>query len=479
MGSFGPLVDKAGEKGYIYYEAFQDFEEKTGIKAEVQYFPYLDKLEEQVLEDRKYGKVPDVLIIDQGAWVDFKNGNNMYRILNGDWFFDLKPYIDQDELYTNGNYYEKVLESGTYQNSQLLLPLSFNIKTIFTSRQTMEDTGIYLYPEMNGQELLMQMEQACVRAEKRKPVIDTLSLWSSASMMIPVFWESTGLPPVDYEAQAVTLDQDLFEDMAVFIKAYFKQDMEENWDEIVKNAAVYLNSGQWGIMDMPDWNNSLDAQRNSPAIHQKEEAKMWLENGAFYVEGNSNSTYRHGFTGQCMALDTLYDERKEKMQMIGIPMYRESDAYIAEVQMMGGVMKESESPYYAYQLLKFILDHEYTPYYSVSVSKEVTTHMLDELEKMTYKLYLSLGNTWDENIDLSKEREEYQYVLNPLKSERREQIDYMLDHVAGAVLPQCSIYMPISWHLQAYALEYETLEEAYEGACRDLEKALMFTLKEG
>jgi len=47
------------------------------------------------------------------------------------------------------------------------------------------------------------------------------------------------------------------------------------------------------------------------------------------------------------------------------------------------------------------------------------------------------------------------------------------------VLPQCSIYMTISWHLQAYALEYETLEEAYEGACRDLEKALMFTLKEG
>lgn len=141
-------------------------------------------------------------------------------------------------------------------------------------------------------------------------------------------------------------------------------------------------------------------------------------------------------------------------------------------------MKESESPYYAYELLKFILDHDYTPYYSVSVSKKVTSDMLDELEKMTYTLYLSLGNFWNEDVDLSKEREEYQYTLNPLKKERREQIDDLLDHIAGAVLPQCSIYEPISWHLQAYALEYETMEEAYEGACQDLEEWLLFTVGE-
>ncbi|MCI8633031.1 MAG: extracellular solute-binding protein [Lachnospiraceae bacterium] len=475
IGPFGPVVNDIRERGYIYHDAFQEFERETGITLEIQYFISMNELEQKVLEDKKSGMFPDVLVMDQRIWAGEAQIDNIYRIIEEEWFFDLKPYADQDELYTTEQYYETVLKAGVYQGKQLILPLSFNIKAIFTSDQEMEDIGVYLYQEMNGREILIQMQEACMRAEKGEVAVDTLSLWSSMTAIIPIFWESTGLDPVDYEEQTVTLDQDLFEEMAIFIKSYFKQDMEEEWQEVVRNASSYLNSEHWTVLSVPSSEASLDNQKDTISMMQ-EQAKAWLDNGSFYIESNSESMYRHGFAGQCMALDTLYDEKKEEMKMVGISKYEESDAYIAEIQMMGGVMKESKNPYHAYQLLKYIADHDYAPYYSVSISKKVTADMLDELEKMTYTLYLGLSNAWAEEIDFSKEREEYQYTLNPLKSERREQIAYMLDHVAGAVLPQCSIYMPISWHLQAYALEYETLGEAYEGACRDLEKALAFTL---
>lgn len=475
MGPFGPVVDDIREEGYIYHAAFRDFEEETGIRLDIRYFVSMSELEQEILEDQKSGKLPDVLIMDQRMWAGASGIDNIYRIMEDDWFCDLKPYADRDELYTEDQYYETVLAAGLYQGKQLILPLSFNIKAIFTSEQEMEKTGIYLYSEMNGREILMQMQEACVRAEKGKVAIDTLSLWSSMSTIIPIFWESTGLAPVDYEAHSVTLDQDLFEQMAVFVKRYFSQDMQENWEEVVRNAASYLDLESWGLLSEPSSESSLDSRKDTISMMQ-EEAKAWLDNGSFYIESNSESMYRHGFAGQCMALDTLYDEKQEDMKMLGISKYEEEEAYIAEIQMMGGVMKESENAYYAYQLLKYIADHDYAPYYSVSVSKKVTTAMLDELEKMTYTLYLALSNAWSGEINFSEEREEYQYTLNPLKPEHRNQIEEMLEHISGAVLPQYSIYEPVSWHLQAYALDYETLEEAYAGACEDLEAALAFTV---
>ena len=52
----------------------------------------------------------------------------------------------------------------------------------------------------------------------------------------------------------------------------------------------------------------------------------------------------------------------------------------------------------------------------------------------------------------------------------------MLNNIGGAVLPQASVYVPLLWHMEAYAFELETMDEAYENACANLEEHLQYIM---
>ena len=162
------------------------------------------------------------------------------------------------------------------------------------------------------------------------------------------------------------------------------------------------------------------------------------------------------------------------MVIIGVPMYEETDQYMAQVQQYGCISSESEYPYHSYQLLKHLLDHEYDPYYTIPVKKVNAENMLDELASTVYTFYLSMGATWRYDEDFTKAVETYD--VQPLPDNLKQQLQYMLDNIGGASLPEASVYVPLVWHMEAYAFELETMDEAYENACADLEKHMQYIM---
>ena len=155
-------------------------------------------------------------------------------------------------------------------------------------------------------------------------------------------------------------------------------------------------------------------------------------------------------------------------------MYEESDQYAAQVQQYGCISAESEYPYHCYQLLKYLMDQEYDPYYAISVKKANTETMLDRLSSTTYTIHLDLATVWEENQDFSIDKNPY--TIQPLPEELKQQLQHMLDNIGDAILPQTSIYVPLLWHMEAYAFELETMDEAYENACTDLEEHLKYIM---
>lgn len=114
------------------------------------------------------------------------------------------------------------------------------------------------------------------------------------------------------------------------------------------------------------------------------------------------------------------------------------------------------------------------PYYTIPVKKVNAENMLDELASTVYTFYLSMGATWRYDEDFTKAVETYD--VQPLPDNLKQQLQYMLDNIGGASLPEASVYVPLVWHMEAYAFELETMDEAYENACADLEKHMQYIM---
>ncbi|MBQ7016104.1 MAG: hypothetical protein IJN10_04020 [Firmicutes bacterium] len=474
IGPFGPLANGIASQGYVLNGALGSFESEFDIELDVHYFYQLTELEEQLIQDREQGKSPDVVILDHRGWADGNEYDNVYRLVYDEVFYDVLSYMNEDEVYESEEYFTEVLNAGKLNNKQYLIPLTFNMNAIFTSAEDVKKAGVSLEDGMRSNEILDALGYACDTAEDGALVVNQLSQNTWAAAIIQDYWESTGKDSIDYENETVTLDRELFEDMAVFFKQYFQMNCGEEWELLCANARTYMNEANWTQFSTPGYVITLEDKIGGHCTTE-EYAKAWLQEALFYYENSSLTAYRHSIAGQATALETLYTELDEQMMMIKVPMYEKENEYSAQVQMYGGVITESEYPYYGYQLLKYLMDQEYDPYYSIPINKKNAEKMLDVLCTSVYTLYLSLGTAWVEEIDFTDVQD--QYVLQPMSQDTRNQLEYMLDHIGGAVMPQAGTYEAVVWHVEAYALGLESLEEAYENACIELEEYVKYLVQ--
>ncbi len=473
LGPFGPQTNAAREKGHMLYNPMQRFERETGIHLDIHYFGSMQIMEQQIIEDRKKGEVPDIIISNHNAWATHVEYDNIYRLIHNGWFADLMPYLEWDEIYDGGEYYNKVLQAGMLGEQQYIIPISFNMNAVFSSKEDMQEVGVTIEPGMESVEILQQLKYACEAGEEGELVLDTLSLAAPTVAIILDYWESTGFSVVDYETGEVTLNREIFEELALMFKEYLQMNMVEDWDTVIEEVQPYLVGDSWAPWGFPSSLETLEERK--PELMLMEEAGLeWMNQGTFFYENSTFASYVHTLPGQCAALGTLYEDLNEEMVMVSVPMYNYTNQYMAQVQMFGGVMTESEYPYHSYQLFKYLMDQEYDPYYVIPLKKKNAEKMLDTLSSSVYTLYLRLGAAWDYEVDFTEEVETYD--VQPLTQEYKEQLQYMLDHIGGATLPEGSVYEPLIWHIEAYVFELETMDEAYENACEDLEKHLEYIM---
>ncbi len=470
IGPYGPLTNASRDEGYMFYNPIKEFEEQTGIKINLQMFDSTMSMEMQIEED---GKKPDVVLIEYNGWLGATPHNNVYRWIHNNEFVDIMPYLELDQVYTNGEYYNEVLEAGTLGGKQYVLPFCFNMNGLFASKEDMNDLGVIIEQEMSSAELLKQLQQACVVAEEGKLVLDNLSCWTVPTTFVQDFWESTGCPVVDYETGKATVNRQAFEAIAECFKEYMRLNLAADWDTLLKNAEANLSDLYWNGYLSPGAVLSLD-EAASWYMKDSETGIEWINQGVFFYENGTATASLHSLPGQCVTLNTIYDGLDEDMVMVSMPMYEESDQYTAQVQEYGGISATTEYPYHCYQLLKFLMDQEYDPYYVIPVKKANAEAMLDQLGSTTYTLHLGLGSVWQENQDFSLDTDPFE--LQPLPENLKQQLQHMLDNIGSAVLPQQSIYVPLLWHMEVYMFGLETMDEAYENACADLEEHLEYIM---
>ena len=86
--------------------------------------------------DSKNGTMPDVIVGDANS-----GSFNVYSYLNSDYFVDLSGYLKENE----GQYYERVLEGGTVNGAQYIMPLVFNMNVLFSSKRILGENGLEFY----------------------------------------------------------------------------------------------------------------------------------------------------------------------------------------------------------------------------------------------------------------------------------------------------------------------------------------------
>lgn len=467
IGGMYPVFMEYGNDGHILHDALEKFEAETKIHLDIQYFHLKSEMEEQLAIDRKRGTMPDVILLDDYSHGGWDKKDSLYRFMGSDWFYDVTPFMEEEGIYNSQEYYNGVLEAGLWQEKQLLLPIQFNLSTLYAAKEDMGELGIFLQKDMSWEEMLQQLETACTEVSDKVEAVDYLESQAGLEMITAALWQASGAFPVDYEKQEVTLDREVFEDMAEFYKQYLKMEYRDQWDQCMKQVAGYTEEAKedWNLRMGEIW--ALGDNRDAGNI-ERAAINDWVSNGVFYLEGgNSRQVQYHSFIGQGAYLDTIYRDMQKNMEIFGIPQAEDDNSYTALIQLCGGVMKETEHPYYSYLFLKYLMDQSYFPYCTISVNRKATEEMLDTLCTLEYELDPLYGMF--EGVD---KKADQTIVIKPLSEELRGDIESMLDHIGGGVLPSFSVYMPIMTHLKAYALEYEDMDTAYENAMIGLETHL-------
>lgn len=113
------------------------------------------------------GTGPDVIIEPQYSFPEFE------KVLQGNNFIDLKPYLDKDESFNEANFQASILQAGIRDGKQYYMPLGYMCRHFITTQELLDETGINAEncSELVG--LFQEMDQYYQRGGSL-PMIDNL-----------------------------------------------------------------------------------------------------------------------------------------------------------------------------------------------------------------------------------------------------------------------------------------------------------------
>ncbi len=108
------------------------------IEAEVYSIDNYDKYVQAVLNDLEKGTAPDIVVIDS-LCLD-RLGVTDY--MNSNMFYDLNELILQDNEFDMSDYNKTILDAGIKEGKRYLLPVSYNVKLLLSTKDNIQKSGI-------------------------------------------------------------------------------------------------------------------------------------------------------------------------------------------------------------------------------------------------------------------------------------------------------------------------------------------------
>lgn len=462
--SIGEFLSHAvvwGEEGHMYYDAIEEFKKNSSLEVELTFFNTTDDLLMQAEQEMKKGKGPDVII---GSYTS--TDYCLYPYIEEGMFADLTPYFEQDEIYTNDEYFSTVLEGGNLQGGQYFFPLTFNMNILMSSKESLQNHNLPLKEDQTYNEMVSLFTNAWGenREEDERLTMQFSNMWNDYAYVL--FDASSGLSLIDYETGEITLDFEYFSQLAELYKAYLMNDYGMTQEELKQMASK--NDG------FLDEKYSRYGKINNLAVSKMLNAFDELHDqiGCF-SEGGNSSYFMHSFAAEAGYYESRYTDKNEEFICIGIPAKSGEQNYAAQITSFGAVLNGSSNEEEGYRFIKCLADTKRFMHFDLSVNRNVTKETLDELCETSYEFYPAEGNFPPEGAYEDEKWKGEAYTIRPMTKQTREYLENMMAHIDKALLPEWRLHRCMTKEIEEYIFgQTDSLEVAYQNAFEEMKKCI-------
>lgn len=399
------------ENGHMVAEAISQYSELTEIPVEIHYLEEYTGSSDVLQKLYDEGKpMPDLLVATKSNQYDY------IRLARQGLLLDFSSYMEKDESLNEEVYYSKILQGGKIEEGSYILPILFNMNGLITSAGYLKEIGVEMPSENSSfEDILYLLEKSCKAMESfdyREAIFEESGM--RAGGYIPSILLSAAYPR--YYEEKIGVGKEALTDIFSLMKAYNRQE----------------------FMNIPGWENNEyllnvnDNVKSMDIYFQREEA---IENiGIFLTGGRCGGT--NYFSSLLTDAAYFHAEYGDNLVVGGIPTMEGPDTYSANITLMAMGFSETKYPEIVYNLSRYLMDYEYSMAYGFSVNKEITEKQLEDIQSTYMTIYDdSLWGSF--RLGLMTEDQIKSRVTNmePLDKETVQIIRHMLEHIAGAGLP--------------------------------------------
>ena len=460
IGEFSALSEKWGPESYIFYDAICSYQMNTGIEIEVYYFMQTLDLLEALKQCINTDKCPDIIIGSYAA-----QDYCLYSYFQDEYFADLKPLFDEDEMYSSGEYFSNILNAGMIDNKQYVFPLTFNMNVLLSSKESMQLHDLGLSEDMSYSDIITLFTESW-RQEYRENNELLMMQFTNYQNAYPygLFQASSGENIIDYETGKIILNKEYFYELSNLYESFILNDYDMTQEELTDLAGKHKGN--------LSYRNSKYNQIRTGVISDESPIDIFdalHEKVGCFAEGGNKTSYMHSFAAQTYYYESRYEDNQRDFVCYGIPSRGSSDEYVALVTNYGAVMANSPYVEYAYGFLKALADSQPFIFLDMSVNKVNSFSRIEEFSSLYYELYPNLGKFPPEDQPEGVNWFEDPYKITPLSENSKEYLIYLLDNISCAKLPEGLLNEIITIEIEEYIYgDTETLEQAYENVSQQL-----------
>ena len=417
--------------GNVFAQALQEYSNKTDIEIEIHYVEENNSEKDifEILDETD--ELPDLILLNKHSQYDY------YRLAQQGYLVDFSVFMEE-ELKDETMYYQKVINGGRVEGQQVILPILFNLNGMITSKSYIEQIGCEEFSrEITYDDVLYTLQQSCVKMadmQQKEAIFEASGLMLGGTYIPSIMMGAGHTSYFDEDIGSVNISSETVADILELMRLYNRQ--------------------EFGID--PDWENktyleNLSNKDIKSGLLTALAMDTYSQVGIFLSGGRSGGiNFHNSLLTDAAYFNSMYSKDGEEMVLCGIPTVAEAGTYSANMSVLAAGFSTTEYPKAVYDLARYMMDYKYPSAYGFSVNKEVTEEQLEEIQNTTTVLYSD--GIWSSVIAGIKTEEEIESeieIIQPLDSRYVEEIQFMLDHMAGAGVP----FGTLEYHIFNTALE--------------------------
>lgn len=210
------------------------------VDVRVETFGDYDEFEARLRTEIPAGRGPDMIYSFYSTLLP-----DIYKAMASGMLSDLGGFMAKDPDFRRSDYAEGVLDSGMLQERQYIIPTSYNMPILFTTREILAEEGISEESLSSWNGFFDAMTKYC----KNHPGFSGFGerqRTNPNSGNTRYLWVHSGMRMIDYDSYTVSLDEERFRSMMDFCRLTYRDDYEtaaETWSNYENGGLLLEREG--------------------------------------------------------------------------------------------------------------------------------------------------------------------------------------------------------------------------------------------